>query len=143
MFETKSSGNWFWPTITTQEEAKSAARPGVWVAAIVAAITALIAAYAAATGKEVIGINAWAFVDAALFAGISFGIYKMSRAAAVVGLLLYLVERVYMTAVAGGRGAIVTILFTVALINSARGTFAFHKLAASPQPTPPVPPPIG
>ena len=144
MPDSKSKPNWFWPTVTTRDEARIAAKQGVWAAGFVAVVTSLVAAYAGATGNAVMGIDAWAFLDAAIFAGIAIGIYRMSRIASVVGLVLYIAERLFMMATSQGAGGIVVVIFlTIAFLNSVRGTFAFHKMAPQAPAVPSIPPPIG
>jgi hypothetical protein len=75
-------------------------------------------------------VNGWAFVDAALFGVIAWGIYWMSRVAAIAGLGLYILEQVASVATTDskhGFGAI-TIIIILAFVNSVRGTFAYHRL---------------
>jgi hypothetical protein len=138
--------NWWWPPVDTLEEAKEAARQGVWAAGFVAVITGAVAVYAALTNSEVMGIDAWAFVDAVVFAGIGVGIYRMWRVAAVGGLLLYVAERAYMMMqTQSARGVILGVILTLAFINAVRGTMAHHRLStAEPAaPLPPTPTPLG
>ena len=127
----------WWPSTDTLEHAKSASRQGVWAAGFVAAITAIVATIALVSGSAFAGIDAWAYLDAVLFAAITFGIYKLSRFAAVAGLVLYVLESLYaMTQLAGPRaGIVVRIILTLAFINAVRGTFAYHRLSASAPPT--------
>jgi len=140
--------NWFWPPVDTKEGAKAAAKQGVWAAVFVAVITAAVATIAMSSGKAVMGVDAWAYADAVLFAALGFGIYKMSRFAAVAALVLYVAERIYMMASSSGagRGFVLTIIFTLFFLNAVRGTFAFKKLSAeasAPQPASTAPPPLG
>jgi hypothetical protein len=71
-------------------------------------------------------------VDVVPFAIIAVGIARMSRVAAVTGLVLYLGPKV-LQVVHGAVGPIgVGISFTLTLlfINGIRGTFAYHRLSA-------------
>ena len=77
---------WLWPNITDIKSAKDAAKQGVGVAIFVAGVTALFAILSL-FGVEMVTI--WALLDAAIFAGIAFAIYKMSRVAAIFGLAFY------------------------------------------------------
>ena len=66
-----------------------------------------------------------------MFAAIGFGINKKSRAAAVIGLSLYILERTYMMAQGGvnSGGAVMTVLFALYFVHGVRGTFAYRKLS--------------
>lgn len=114
-----------WPPVDTLDTAKSTAKLGAVTAAIVAGVTALFAILSL-FGVEFASI--WALVDAGLFALIAFGIYKMSRMAAVLGLLLYLWGQVSQILVTGRTNYILFLLFTLYLVHGIRGTFAYHKL---------------
>jgi len=132
----------WWPDVETLQGAKSASRMGVWAAGFVAVVTGLVATVARFTGNAIMGIDAWAFVDAGIFALVAFGIYKMSRFAAVGGLCLYLLERIYMFTINPAPGGLVIgVLITLAFLGAVRGTFAYHKLANAPVPGQ-APPPI-
>jgi hypothetical protein len=138
-----NSGSWFWPSLNDIDGARDACRLGMWCAIIVAGITALFAGLALA-GVSVMRIQASAFVDAALFAGIAFGIYKYSRVAAVAGFALFLIEKIYQVIQQGPLGAgVLGIIFLIGFLNAMRGTFAYHKLvAANSAPAPGTAPPF-
>jgi hypothetical protein len=60
---------------------------------------------------------------------IAFLIYRMSRVAAILGLMIYLGERLVLLAKYGMSGNfILTIFFIFAFINSIRGIFAVRSL---------------
>ncbi|MFQ5801544.1 MAG: hypothetical protein ACE5JQ_01445 [Candidatus Methylomirabilales bacterium] len=119
-----------WPTITGLESAKGAARQGVWAALFVAVVTAAVAILSHA-GFPILDFNLEALVDAALFAIVAWGIHKMSRTAAVCGLGLYLIERIYMWSNHGPKGFIWVIIISLMYINAIRGTFQYHKILHS------------
>jgi hypothetical protein len=108
---------------------------GFWAAVFVACITSLVAALALA-GTKLFGIDASAFLDAALFAGIAFGIKRKSRFAAVAGLCLYVTERIYMLKRGGAGGIVLGIVFTLLFINAVRGAYAYHRLNGEGQARP-------
>jgi hypothetical protein len=114
--------------ISTADAAKKAAKGGMWAAFFVAGVTTLFAIIAMSGGKEVGGINGAALIDAAMFAGIGIGIGKLSRVAAVAGLVIYIAERLYMMSVNGPQGIFLSIALTAIFINSVRGTFAYHRI---------------
>lgn len=133
-----------WPATDTLEHAHSTSRYGMWAAGFVAVVTAIVATIALVSGSAFAGIDAWAYLDAILFAAITFGIYKLSRFAAVAGLVLYVLESLYaMAQLAGPRsGIVLRIIITLAFIHAVRGTFAYRRLLASAPPTAsPTPPP--
>jgi hypothetical protein len=113
---------WYWPKIQDETSAEAAVKPAVGVSAFVAAVSGLIAVLSIAYRKPILGINGWSLVDALLFVVIAWRIGKMSRAWAVVGLLMYLVE-------VGSSGAlgVLTIIFILTYINAIRGAFAYHR----------------
>ncbi len=115
----------FWPEMTTSQAAHAAAMQGVWVSVFICAVTSL--AVMAGLGD----LNAYAFIDVALFAAIGLGIWKHSRTAAVAGLALYLLERiVQMTAGAPAGTLVISVIFLLCYANAVRGTFAWHRLKA-------------
>jgi len=113
---------WYWPKIQDETSAEAAVKPAFGVSAFVAAVSGLIAVLSIAYRKPILGINGWSLVDALLFVVIAWRIGKMSRAWAVVGLLMYLVE-------VGSSGAlgVLTIIFILTYINAIRGAFAYHR----------------
>jgi hypothetical protein len=72
------------------------------------------------------GIGPTAWLDAVIFAALGAGIGKMSRAAAIGALLLYIVERIAMAPVAG-LSPITMIALVLCFVQGVRGTWAFHK----------------
>ncbi len=125
---TQQKSNWAWPTIVDRESAIAASRSGMWAAIIVAVVTALIATLAMALQKDIAGIDAWAYLDAGIFAVIAWGIKQRSRAAAVIGLLLFIVERNDM-AVSQHNFSILSLLLLLMFVNGVRGTFGYHRYA--------------
>lgn len=121
-----------WPEVTTIAGARSAVMYGVWAALFSAIVTALLAAWALGSGRAALGfVNAWAFVDAAIFAAIAFGIYKESRVAAVFGLVFFVGEKILQVMDTGSlRGSFVAIIIILCYAISVRGTVALHKLRA-------------
>ena len=136
--------SWYWEDVTSVGGAEKAINGGFWAALIVAIITSLVASLSFA-GVHMFGIGASAFLDAALFAAIAFGIKRKSRFAAVAGLCLYVLERIYMLQRGGAGGIVMGILFTLLFINAVRGTFASHQLKGEVQARPLSmgPPPLG
>jgi len=124
--------NWWWPSVSDLEGAKKAAHSGAGAAVFVAAVTALFSVLAIFGIQILPGFSALSLVDAALFAIVAWRIYKMSRAWAVVGLLLFIYERVYAFYVHGAPamgGIVVGVIIWLGFTNGVRGTFAYRKLS--------------
>ena len=115
-----------WPSITDQVSAKKASRQGLLACACCAGATILcvLLGYFGPPRTD-------ALVDALLFILIGWGIHRISRFAAVAGLLLFILERVFEWLNYGRGNTVVALLlalaFTLAFINSVRGTFAYHR----------------
>jgi hypothetical protein len=125
-----NKSNWFWPDVSDLEEAKKACRVAMWCAIVVAGVTCLFAGLAMA-GTKLTPVNGSAFLDAAIFAGIAFGLSRYSRIAGVAGFVLFLIERIYMisqTRSAFGGGLFLGIVLLIAFMNGMRGAFAYQKL---------------
>jgi len=110
--------NRIWPEITDRKSAEKAIRQGFW-AAILAAI--LNAAFAL-VGSSGFG----ALVDAMFFAIIAYGTFKMSRAAALVGVVYFFLTRIGWWS-SHWQNLWFAVLITVMFVNSIRGTLAYHK----------------
>ncbi len=136
MFEsvTEKPSRWraLWPDVDDVVSAKDASRQGMWAAIIVGGVTAILAPLG------FLGVDAWALCDAVLFFSIAWGIYKVSRTAAVAGLLLFLLERIVMFTQTRQTGGIVALVLLLAFGNGARGAFAYRRLMRTQDcPTPP------
>src|SRR5271168_2964523 len=109
-----NNGSWYWPDVSEIDGAKSAIQYGMWCAIIVAGFTT-VAASVGLLGVTLFHIPPSAFLDAVIFAVIAYGLHRQSRTAAVAGLLLYLLEKIYAVMQTGsilGVGALgVVILF--------------------------------
>lgn len=99
--------------------------------ALAAGLVALLTAGFVVFGKA----NPTALVDVGLFAVVCWRICKMSRAWAVIGFLLFLVEKWWQfTKGPVPSSAWVWIaLIGCGFIGGIRGTFAFHRLQQHPQ----------
>jgi Zn-dependent protease len=119
---------WYWPTIEDESSAEHATKAAVGVSGFIAAVTALIAVLSIFYHKPIAGLDGSSLIDAAIFALIAWRISKVSRAWAVVGLLMYLLEVGYklVTNPSGALG-VLTIIFVLTYINAIRGAFAYHR----------------
>ena len=127
MFESIEKGQqsrWamFWPEVDDVASARAVSRQGMWACLIVATVTAIVAALG------VLGMDAWAFVDAGMFLAAAWGIHRGSRFAAVGALVLFVVERAFLFSQTGQTGGLLTIALLLAFGNGARGTLALRRL---------------
>ncbi len=112
---------WIWPDTSDEKSVKEATRQGIWACAWVAGVTAIMAFL------NSMSLDQSAFIDAFIFAVIGFGIYKYSRTAAIAGLAMYILERIYMWSTTGIKGPVMALILILMFVNSIRGTFAYHK----------------
>ena len=89
----RTVGRFIWPSVAQQELARRASRQGVYAVAIIAVIQTTLLTFCV-LGYPLFGITAADAVDLALFVAIGWGVYKMSRVASVLGILLFLTERI-------------------------------------------------
>jgi hypothetical protein len=112
--------------IYDEQSARKVARQAMWGAFFVAIVTGA-ASFLSGFGVPAlqrVGPTAW--LDAVIFAALGIGIGKMSRAAAIGALVLYIVERIAM-AHAMGVSPPITIAMIACFAQGVRGTLAFHK----------------
>ena len=122
-----------WPSIQDHESALRVSRRG-FVGAIFQAGSALMFAWMARKTSYA-GFSISTFLIAAVIFGvIAIGIWRLSRVAAVLGLVLFVPDAIWMSLDVRGVTdlvkALVLILFlTLLFANGVRGTFAYHKSA--------------
>jgi serine/threonine-protein kinase len=99
-----------------------------WMAGIVSGCMTLLITLLAASGTKVLGFDAWNFVDVALIAGLTFGIYRKSRVCAVLMLIYFAISKI-MIALDGGKasGIGLSLVFLYFYAQGVVGTFAYHK----------------
>jgi hypothetical protein len=118
----------FWPKIVDEESARAAAHGGVAGAGMVVIATTVLLVWGIVAGKPIAGVGLSALIDVGLFLFIGFGIYRMSRVAAVAGLSLYLLELWFTTKTNGASAnVILPIIIILAFIGGIRGTVAYHR----------------
>ncbi len=118
--------NNLWPDTSHLDGATTAARNGLWAACFVAIATAGLALYSEFV-RPLLIFDIWGLLDSFLFAVTAFGIWRMSRIAAIFGLTLYLGEQWYQWTTDGVGNIIVAFPLTLMFVNGVRGTVAFHR----------------
>jgi len=131
MADEKKKTNWFWPKINDLESAKEASKLGFWAALFVAVVTTIFATIALATQEEIASINAWAYLDAFLFGIIAWRIKRYSRVFAVIGIILFVIEKAMLATTQGAAGWPMAIIILLMFINGARGVFGYHRYKKS------------
>lgn len=130
-----NKSNWFWPDVSNADEAKKACHVAMWCAVFVAVVTTIVALLALSGNKMAnMPIDGSALIDAAIFGGIAFGLYRCSRVAGVAGFALFLFERIYMISKAGptGGGLFMGIFLLLGFLHGMRGALSYHKLKNPP-----------
>jgi hypothetical protein len=129
---------WFWPNVAIRRQAQYAINEAFGAAALIALLTAVLAAMSD-SGDSIPGVDSSAYAAAIVFAGIAFGIYRRSRIAAVTGLVLYVLGRVYLIYLSSRLGSVFwSFVIAMALVNGVRGTIAHHRLPPLPVGLPPI-----
>src|SRR5215472_14457455 len=103
----------YWPEITDLDIARKVALQGVWAALFVAGVT---------------------FVEVGIFGLLAIGIWRMSRVAALLALILFVLEKIW--AFQDGQrpaGVIVAIVIIFGFLNAVRATFRYRQLLKSVQ----------
>ncbi len=81
-----------WPPVKDQRWVTIAAREGLYAAAFVSVDTAIFAIGSAFGYTNSAGIDVYALVDVGTFGAIAWGIFKFSRVASVMGVLMQIFE---------------------------------------------------
>jgi hypothetical protein len=125
-------GSFFWPTIGDSKAAQVVGRQGSIICVLIVLMTTVMAIVAHSVQSEgavspLMVTPETAIIVSLVYGGLAVMIYKMSRVAAVLGLLMYLFNCGLSIAQHGiSAGLIVQILVVFTFINSVRGTFAYH-----------------
>ena len=114
-----------WPKILDLTSATRAARSAVAISSFIAGITVLLVLSSIWLPQNPLNRPPAALIEAALWLAIAFGIYRMSRVAAVVGLALLL----YNIALVGGVFSWPSLLFAIFLFSAVRATFVYHRIS--------------
>ncbi|MDP9268517.1 MAG: hypothetical protein M3P27_09380 [Acidobacteriota bacterium] len=124
--------NPFWPEVTDLESAKKACRTAAGAAFFIAGLTAIVAGIALAGTTVIPGISGWALVDAAIFLVLGIFLRRFSRTAAVIALVLFILERIsMMTQDTSPASLPLGIFLTLMFITGVRGAFAYRRLSAA------------
>jgi len=118
---------WIWPDVTIRRKAQAAIDEAFWAALSFAVLMAVFATIGL-TGFLDPGAGISAYMIAVIYGGIAAGIRARSRVAAVAGLFVYILDRIYFVTTGGPRGVVIWGLILLAFWQGVRGTFAYAKL---------------
>ena len=126
----RRNGNLLWPDVQSIAGAKSTSMLGVWAALYSAVMISVLATYSIfASQKALQIIDAWSFIDAAIFSLIAGGIYKEKRFAALFGLLFFGYEKYDQFLRTGAiPGPILVGILFICYLHSTRALFSLRKL---------------
>jgi serine/threonine-protein kinase len=102
-----------------------------WIAGLISGSITLVFVFLALSGNGVAGIDAWALVDAVAILGLTYGVYRKSRACAVLLFAFFLANKLMMWSAAGSAGtaasAPLALVFLYYFGQGIAGTFQYHK----------------
>src|SRR5215471_18629215 len=106
----------YWPELSNAADAEKAVRGAAYIAFFVAAVTGIVSLLALLSVTRI--LSGWAILDALLFGILGLFILRGSRAAAVLGLTVYVIELVAtIAATSNPAGLIVGLFFTSAFVS--------------------------
>lgn len=111
------------PVILDKKTATRVAHHGTWACLIIAVATVL---FAQIVGTSSVG-HYW-YIEPIIYVLLAFGIYNMSRTAAIVATVLFILDRIVAIAQYGVKIDVILLFFVVAFYNAIRGTFEYHRL---------------
>jgi len=123
-----------WPSVDNVKAAESAALGATSACLLIAVTDLAIGITAMVTHHPVIGLDRWVIVDAIAFLTIGAYIFsKHSRVAAVMGLLLFMVEVAFKISQEGIKFHPIQFVFLLCFLHGIRGTFAYWDEATEVQ----------
>jgi hypothetical protein len=135
MSESSTQKSFLFPTIADLKSAQKTGRQGTIACVLIAVMTLVLAGVTHSMqgvepSSSVIGVTPIAAMIALVIYGLlAVMIYRMSRIAAAIALLLQAINFILVLVQQGFSGQLgIGILFLLAFINSVRGTFAYHRL---------------
>ena len=100
-----------------------------WIACLISLAMTLLLTVIAISGSSIAGYSAWQLLDVALVAGLAFGIYRKSRACAVVMFIYFLISKILVVVETGqASGLVMGVVFLYFYWQGVVGTFAYHRL---------------
>jgi hypothetical protein len=115
------------PDVEVPEDIAKKIKNG-WMAGLISVAFTLVFVLISVFGTSILGLDAWAFIDVAVMAGLSFGVFKKSRTCAILLLAFFLLNKILMWMESGiPTGLPLTLIFLWFFIQSVVGTFQYHQ----------------
>ena len=103
-----------------------------WIAATIFGSITLAVTLLAIFGTSILGFSAWELIDVAFVFALAFGIYKKSRACAVLMLIYFIGAKILIMMETGKpNGLIMAVIFIYYFALGVSGTFEYHKLVSA------------
>ncbi len=119
------------PTIEIPEAVRKQIK-SAWVAGCVSGVLTLGVTLVAISGTAILGLDAWSLFDVPLIFGLSYGIYRRSRACAVLMLLYFIASKITFIVQTGqANGILMAFVFAYFYWQGVVGTYAYRKLLES------------
>ncbi|MBL8740958.1 MAG: hypothetical protein JNK04_07690 [Myxococcales bacterium] len=121
------------PEVDIPDEVEKKIR-NAWIAGLISGSLTLLVTLLALAGTSLLGFTGWELIDVALIFGLTFGIYKKSRACAVA-LLVYFVGSKILMMVEGGApsGLVMAAVLAYYFAQGVSGTFEYQRRMRAPR----------
>jgi hypothetical protein len=114
--------------IVVPEDIAKDIRNGVIAGCISGGLT-LIVTLMTMGSTEIMGLSVWSLIDVALIFGLTFGIYRKSRVAAILMLVYFVISKILQIADTGkASGLLLAIAFVYCYARAVMATFRYHDL---------------
>ena len=130
----RSLDEFIFPPTQSLDQAKRAARQGVWASLFLAAFSGFFYFAAMAEYKR-FELNPHAIAEIVVFLLVAWQVNRMSRAAAVLGLIALILERTYSYLQYGMDIKLGSVILVIFFMNAIRGTFAYYRTMNQPTAT--------
>ena len=102
---------------------------GACLAGVVSCAITLVVTLVSIAGNPMLGFNAASFIDVGLIVALTFGIWRRSRACAVLMLIYFLISKFLLLRQGFNPvGIVIAVGFAWLYVQGVRGTFEYHRL---------------
>ncbi len=102
-----------------------------WIVGAISTTITLLFSFIGAYNEDIrfkYGLDTWSLIDVALMAGLTYGIYKKKRFAALIFLIYFLLSKFIMAASTGQfTGGAMSLIFAYFLFQGTRSSFQLHR----------------
>jgi hypothetical protein len=125
-----SRRNLLWPKLDSYDSAASAMQNGAVAAVITSLATAALVIAAIIAGHPIFGIDAWGSLDAVIFGVVAWRMFRQSLPWAIVGLVLFLAEKIMIIYDNGfqSSGVVLAIIFLLYYFHAVRAGFKMKSI---------------